>query len=98
MNKNRLMKVLLASHMSEKSTLVADRYNQHVFRVVSDATKGEIRRAIEMLFRVKVTTVRLMNVKGKRKRFGRIEGRRSGWKKAYVRLVAGYDIDIAGME
>jgi large subunit ribosomal protein L23 len=98
MNKSRLMKVLLASHMSEKSTFAADSSNQHVFRVVSDATKGEIRRAVEMLFSVKVTAVRLMNVKGKRKRFGRIEGRRSGWKKAYVRLVAGDDIDIAGMD
>ena len=98
MNNERLMQVLLASHVSEKSTLVADSYNQHVFQVLPDANKIAIKRAVELLFNVKVAEVRIVNVKGKRKRFGKIKGRRSDWKKAYVRLVLGDDINIADSE
>lgn len=98
MNNERLMQVLLASHASEKSTSVADSYNQHVFQVLPDANKIAIKRAVELLFNVKVAEVRILNVKGKRKRFGQIKGRRSDWKKAYVRLVPGDDINIAGPE
>ena len=89
MNQERLLKILLAPHVSEKSNRVAERYNQVVFKVTSDATKPEIRDAVELLFKVKVKGVTVVNVKGKRKRFGSTFGRRSDWKKAYVSLEAG---------
>lgn len=98
MNQQRLMKVLLAPHISEKSSLAADDSDQHVFRVVADATKIEIKHAVEQLFSVKVVTVRTVNVKGKSKRFGARLGSRSNWKKAYVRLVPGDDIDFIGID
>lgn len=98
MNQERLMKVLVAPHVSEKATAVADDLNQHVFQVLPDATKTEIKRAVKMLFNVEVATVRMMNVKGKHKRFGGGLGRRSGWKKAYVTLLPGHDIDFSGGE
>ncbi len=96
MSKSRVMKVLLGPHVSEKSTLAADRNNEFVFRVVRNATKAEIREAVEQLFEVSVTQVRTLNVKGKSKRFGRLAGKRSDWKKAYVTLKAGDDIDFTG--
>lgn len=98
MNQERLMKVLLAPHISEKSTLVADKNNQHVFRVIPDATKIEVKRAVEQLFSVRVSDVQLMNIKGKRKRFGARLGRRTNWKKAYVRLLPGDDINFVGTD
>ncbi|MEN8130734.1 MAG: 50S ribosomal protein L23 [Pseudomonadota bacterium] len=98
MNQERLMKVLLAPHISEKSSLAADNSDQHVFRVVTDATKIEIKHAVEQLFSVKVVTVRTVNVKGKKKRFGARLGGRSNWKKAYVKLVPGDDIDFVGID
>jgi len=98
MNQERLLKVLLAPHVSEKSTTVADSVNQHVFRVLPDATKSEVAKAIQLLFKVEVATVRVMNVKGKHKRFGSRLGRRSNWKKAYVTLKPGNDIDLSGGE
>ncbi len=98
MNKERILKVLLAPHVSEKSTLAADRHRQFVFRVAPDATKPEIKRAVEDLFQVKVESVQVLNVKGKRKRFGMIEGRRAGVRKAYVRLQPGYDIDFGSAQ
>lgn len=94
MNQERLLKILLAPHVSEKANRIAERYNQVVFKVVRDATKPEIRGAVEMLFKVKVKGVTVINVKGKRKRFGAIQGRRSDWKKAYVSLEAGHEIDF----
>lgn len=97
-DKERLFQVLLAPHTSEKSTLAADDGNQVVFRVLPTATKAEIKAAIELLFEVNVEGVSTVNVKGKAKRFGRNMGRRSDWKKAYVRLAAGQDIDFAGAE
>jgi large subunit ribosomal protein L23 len=96
MNQERLMKVLLGPVISEKSTLAADRNNQFVFRVVPDATKLEIGRAVELLFDVQVDDVRVLNVKGKRKRFGARSGKRPDWRKAYVRLKPGQDIDFGG--
>ena len=96
MSQARIMKVLLGPHVSEKSSVVADTNNEFVFRVVKDATKAEIREAVEKLFEVSVTQVRTLNVKGKRKRFGRLGGKRSDWKKAYVTLQAGDDIDFSG--
>ena len=94
MNEERLLKILLAPHVSEKSNRLTDRYNQVVFKVMSDATKPEIKDAVELLFKVKVTGVTVLNVKGKRKRFGALSGRRSDWKKAYVSLEAGHEIDF----
>ena len=94
MNKERLMKVLLAPVVSEKSASAGDR-NQVVFRVKPDATKPEIKRAVELMFDVNVEQVRVANVSGKRKRFGVIKGRRNDWKKAYVRLKEGQDIEFA---
>lgn len=96
MSQARVMKVLLGPHVSEKSSVVADTNNEFVFRVVKDATKAEIRDAVEKLFEVTVTQVRTLNVKGKTKRFGRLAGKRSDWKKAYVTLKAGDDIDFGG--
>ena len=94
MNQERLLKILLAPHVSEKSNRVAERCNQVVFKVTSDATKPEIRDAVELLFKVKVKGVTVVNVQGKRKRFGSTFGRRSDWKKAYVSLEAGNEIDF----
>jgi large subunit ribosomal protein L23 len=96
MNKERLMKVLLSPIVSEKSALAADQANQFAFKVVSDASKPEIAQAVELMFDVKVDQVRTVNVKGKQKRFGAIMGQRNSWKKAYVRLQEGHDIDFAG--
>ncbi len=94
MSQERLMKVLLAPHVSEKSTLTADSVRQHVFKVLPDATKREVKHAVEMLFSVQVTQVRVLNVKGKLKRHGARRGRRSDWKKAYVKLAPGNDISL----
>ncbi len=94
----RLMNVVLAPVVSEKSTLVADRNRQYVFRVADSATKPEVKAAIELLFKTKVQSVTVSNVKGKEKRFGRFIGRRRNWKKAYVRLAAGQEINFAATE
>ena len=94
MNEERLLKILLAPHVSEKATRMAERHNQVVFKVARDAAKPEIKGAVEMLFKVKVKGVTVVNVKGKRKRFGAIQGRRSDWKKAYVSLETGHEIDF----
>lgn len=91
----RLMQVLLAPVMSEKSTDVGEAHNQAVFKVTTDATKTEIKQAVELLFKVEVASVRTANVKGKHKSFGRIAGKRSAWKKAYVALKPGFDINFA---
>lgn len=94
----RLMNVVLAPVVSEKSTLVADKHRQYVFRVADSATKPEVKAAIELLFKTKVQSVTVSNVKGKEKRFGRFIGRRRNWKKAYVRLAAGQEINFAATE
>lgn len=96
MNKERVMKVLLAPHVSEKSTLVADQNRQFVFKVLKDASKTEVKQAVEHLFNVEVDAVRVCNTQGKLKRFGQKLGRRSGSKKAYVTLKPGFDIDYVG--
>ena len=94
----RLMNVVLAPVVSEKSTRVADKNRQYVFRVADSATKPEVKAAIELLFKTKVQSVTVSNVKGKEKRFGRFIGRRRNWKKAYVRLAAGQEINFAATE
>ena len=96
----RLMNVLLAPVISEKATFIADKHEQAVFRVVADATKPEIKAAVELMFstkdkKVEVVAVRVANVKGKEKRFGRFMGRRRSWKKAYVSLKPGQEINFA---
>lgn len=92
----RLYEVVRAPHISEKSTLAAEERNEVVFKVAVDARKPEIRRAVEQLFDVKVRDVRTVKMKGKRKRFGRLEGKRPDWKKAYVTLEEGNEIDFLG--
>ncbi|POZ61156.1 50S ribosomal protein L23 [Chromobacterium alticapitis] len=94
MNQERLLQVILAPIVSEKSTMIAEKNQQMAFRVATNATKPEIKAAVEMLFNVKVEGVSTVNVKGKVKRFGRSTGRRSDWKKAYVSLVEGQEIDL----
>jgi large subunit ribosomal protein L23 len=98
MNQERLMKVLIAPVVSEKSTRVADANRQFVFKVVKDASKPDIRKAVELMFDVKVDGVQIANVRGKTKRFGQSSGKRSDWKKAYVTLAEGHDIDFMGAE
>jgi large subunit ribosomal protein L23 len=97
MNQERVYKILVGPQISEKATMAAENSNQVVFRVALDANKLEIKRAIEKLFNVKVAKVRVLRMKGKvkRNRFGDV--RRSDWKKAYVRLEQGHDIDFASM-
>ncbi len=97
-NQERLMQVLLAPVVSEKSTFVADKNEQVIFRVVQDATKPEIKAAVELLFKVQVESVQVANVKGKEKRFGRFIGRRRHWKKAYICLKPGQEINFAAGE
>ncbi|MBS4019729.1 50S ribosomal protein L23 [Azonexus hydrophilus] len=94
MNQERLMQVLLAPQISEKATYVAEKNEQVIFRVATDATKPEIKAAVELLFKVEVESVQVANVKGKVKRFKGATGRRKGWKKAYVCLKAGQEINF----
>ena len=91
----RLLTLLLAPTVSEKATQIADQHSQVVFRVMQDATKPEVKAAVELLFKVDVEAVRIANVKGKAKRFGAYSGRRRHWKKAYVSLKPGQEINFA---
>lgn len=95
MNQERLMTVLVAPVVSEKATLVAEKNNQVAFRVLQDATKDEIKAAVELLFKVEVESVQVLNQKGKQKRFGRFNGRRRNVRKAYVSLRPGQEINFA---
>ena len=94
-NTERLMTVLLAPVVSEKATYIADKHSQVIFKVMPDATKPEIKAAVELMFKVQVDSVQVAIVKGKEKRFGRFVGRRRGWKKAYVSLKPGQEINFA---
>ncbi len=98
MSNNRLMQVLLAPRVTEKTTRIGEQSNQYVFRVVTDAEKSEVRDAVELLFGVNVESVRIVNVKGKTKAFRNRQGKRSDWKKAYVRVQEGQAIDFLGGE
>ena len=97
-NIDQLMNVVLAPVVSEKSTFVADKNRQYVFRVADRATKPEIKAAIELMFKTKVDGVTVLNVRGKERRFGRLTGRKRNWKKAYVRLAEGQEINFAATE
>ncbi|MCX7087438.1 MAG: 50S ribosomal protein L23 [Methylococcales bacterium] len=90
-----LAKVLQGPVISEKSTIVAEQSKQFVFKVIKQSTKKQVKDAVEKMFNVEVDSVRVLNVKGKEKRFGRSVGRRSDWKKAYVKLKAGHDLDFS---
>lgn len=96
MNQERMHQILVSPHVSEKGSLLADESNQHVFKVLSTATKTEVKQAVEGMFKVKVEKVRILNVKGKTKRFGGRLGKRSDLRKAYVTLMTDNDIDFAG--
>jgi len=96
MNQERLLQVVLGPHVSEKSARLADQHRQVCFRVMRDATKAEIRAAVEKLFSVKVEAVTVSNQHGKLKRFGQSTGHRQDWKKAFVTLAEGSDIDFSG--
>ena len=98
MNQERMMKVLLAPIVSEKSTRLADENRQVAFKVVPDASKPEVRKAVELMFDVKVKGVQVANMNGKVKRFGQKTGKRSDWKKAYVTLEEGHDINFMGAD
>lgn len=94
-NEERLLQVLVAPQISEKATMVADKNEQVIFVVAPDATKPEIKAAVELLFKVKVESVQVLNTKGKAKRFGRFTGRRRNERKAYVSLAPGQEINFA---
>ena len=96
LNQEKLMKIILEPRVTEKSTLVGEKYNQFVFKVLKSASKPEIKKAIELLFNVEVESVQVSNVKGKKKIFKREPGKRPDWKKAYVKLKPGFDIDFVG--
>ncbi|MCK4493932.1 MAG: 50S ribosomal protein L23 [Methylococcales bacterium] len=90
----KLAAVLLGPVISEKSSIAAETDSRIVFKVRKDANKNQIKKAVELMFDVKVSSVQVLNVKGKVKRFGRALGKRSDWKKAYVKLESGHDIDF----
>lgn len=93
-----LMQVILAPQVSEKATYIAEKHNQVIFRVVQDATKAEIKAAVELMWKaqnIEVENVQVTNIKGKEKRFGRFMGRRSNWKKAYVSIKKGQEINFS---
>ena len=97
-NEARLLQIIEAPVVSEKGTFVADKFEQVIFRVVTDATKPEIKAAVEHLFKVQVESVQVVNVKGKHKRSGRFAGKRKDWKKAYVCLKPGQEINLVAGE
>ena len=98
MKEERLLQVILAPVISEKATMLADKNEQVIFRVATTATKPEIKAAVELLFKVQVKAVTVLNVKGKSKRFGRFNGTRASWKKAFVCLQPGHELNFAAGE
>lgn len=96
MNQERLLKIIMSPHISEKATILAEKYNEYVFQVADFATKPEIKEAVEILFKTKVKVVRIVNVRPKKKMFRGIEGKRQGWKKAYVTLQADQKLEMMG--
>lgn len=98
MNQERLLQVILSPHISEKSTIALEKRNEYVFEVANNATKPEVKDAIEHLFNAKVKSVRIVNVRPKKKLFRGFEGKRQGWKKAYITLQADQKLDIVGAQ
>lgn len=97
MNQERLLKVILSPHVSEKATIAMEK-NEYVFEVVNSANKLEIKDAVELLFKTKVRTVRIVNVRAKSKLFRGTEGKKKGWKKAYVTLFPDQKLDVMGAQ
>ena len=97
MNVERLYQVILAPIVTEKATMVAENNQQIAFRIAPNATKLEVKAAVELLFKVEVESVQVLNQNGKAKRFGRFEGRRRNERKAYVRLKPGQELDFTEM-
>jgi len=97
MNEERIFQILIKPHISEKTSVLGDVDNQAVFQVAGDANKAEIKEAVEQMFNVKVANVRTTHVKGKTKRQGQRRGKRNDWKKAYVSLQQGHEIDLASI-
>lgn len=95
MNQISIIRVLQAPIISEKSTALAEREKRFVFRVLKSANRTQVKRSVELMFNVEVDSVQILNVKGKKRRFGRVIGERSDWKKAYVKLKPGHDIELA---
>ena len=98
MNIEKLASIISSPRISEKSAMKADMENQHVFSVAKEASKLDVKKAVELMFDVKVKAVRILNVQGKLTRLGRTFGKRKDWKKAYVRLEEGYDINYGEEE
>jgi large subunit ribosomal protein L23 len=98
MNQERLLKVLLSPHVSEKATIGLEKNNEYVFQVINCASKPEVKDAVEFIFSTKVKSVRIVNVKTKTKTFRGVKGTRQGWKKAYVTLQADQKLEIAGAQ
>lgn len=98
MSQERLMQIIVAPHVTEKTAMAAELAHKQAFKVLVDATKSEVKAAVELMFDVKVDAVRLLNVKGKTKRFKNREGKRNDWKKAYVSLAEGSVINYEGVE
>jgi large subunit ribosomal protein L23 len=98
MIQDKLFKILMSPHVSDKAYMVADKHSQIVFKVVKSANKFQIKKAVESLFDVEVACVRTLNVPGKKRRSGKIEGKTKEWKKAYVKLKEGHDINFVGSE
>jgi len=96
MSVNKSLQAVLAPQVTEKATMVADKYNQIAFKVKKDATKKEVKEAIELMFKVEVTAFNILNMNGKTKRAGRLMGKRNDWKKAYISLKAGQEINFTG--
>jgi large subunit ribosomal protein L23 len=97
-NPERLLQVIIAPQVSEKATYIAEKHNHVIFRVAQDATKSEVKAAVELIWKpqnIQVKSVQIANVKGKKKRFGRFNGRRSNWKKAYVSIQSGQEINFS---
>lgn len=97
-SQERLLKTVIRPHVSDKTYGLSDANSIIVFQVARDATKLEIKDSVEQLFEVKVESVNILNVKGKARKFGRTQGRTKAWKKAYVRLAEGHDINFVGAE
>ena len=97
MNEQKIMSILLEPKVTEKSSMISELNNQYVFKVSKDATKPEIKKAVELMFDgAEVESVQVTNVKGKRKIFKRSPGQRANWKKAYIKLKSGFNIDFMG--
>jgi len=98
MKQERFLKIILSPYISEKATIAIEKRNEYLFRVADNASKSEIKDAIEFLFSTKVKSVRVLNVRPKKKLFRGFEGKRKGWKKAYITLQADQKLDIMGAQ